>query len=120
MTWQPGSIKSLPGHVKVKKHVKLEKLPEKRWHCLTGMRQECMSQHNSFTLTELVMRRLYGFMNVSGTVYYVGEDTAFETNIQDPDLKLIFDPIAKQWDEDTGRITLVMFRQMRSFEWLFL
>jgi hypothetical protein len=120
MTWQPGSIKSLPGHVKVKKHVKLEKLPEKRWHCLTGMRQECMGQHNSFTLTELVMRRLYGFMNVSGTVYYVGEDTAFETNIQDPDLKLIFDPIAKQWDEDTGRITLVMFRQMRSFEWLFL
>lgn len=119
MTWQPGSIKKLPGHVEIKKHVKVEKLPGNRGYCLTGMRQECMWQHNEFTLTELVNSRIYGFMNVSGTVYYIGRDKAFETDIQDPGLKLIFDPIAKQWDEDTGKITEVMFRKMHSLEWLF-
>jgi hypothetical protein len=120
MTWKPGSIERMPGHVKLKKnHIKVEKLAEGRGYQMTCMRQEIILQHNDFTLTELVKRKLYGFKNVSGTVYYISKNTVFRTNIQDTWMRLIFDPIAKQWDENTSKITGIMFQKMHRLEWVF-
>jgi hypothetical protein len=71
------------------------------------------------SLCQLVSHNFAGFLNVSGTVYYINAKRVFETDIQLPTLVVYFNPVARVWNGDTQGMREILFREMDKLEWLF-
>jgi hypothetical protein len=120
MTWKPGSIGSLPGHVQIKKccGIKRESVGEYGYR-MTHLALAELAVPRAGSLYQLVSHNYAGFMNVSGTVYYINGKRVFETDIKFPPLVINFNPVARAWDRDTQVMREILFREMDKLEWVF-
>jgi hypothetical protein len=120
MTWKPGSIGSLPGHVQIKNcyGIKRESVEGYKYK-MTHLALAELSIPSDYTLCQLMSHNYTGFMNVSGTVYYINGRRVFETDIKVSPLSIRFCPVAKAWDRDTQVMRDILFREMDKLEWLF-
>jgi hypothetical protein len=120
MTWKPGSIGSLPGHVQIKRCCGIKRESgEEYGYKMTHLGLAELSVPCNYTLCQLVPYYPAGFFNVSGTVYYINGRRVFETDIKVSPLVINFNPVARVWDKDTGDIREILFRELHSLEWLF-
>jgi hypothetical protein len=119
MTWQPGSIGSLRGHVQLcAKYIGVARgtgIPRLQYTQLMRLTSPC-----PYTLGELVGENLHGFHNVSGTVYYIGKSAVFETDMDSLSvLPVFFDPVALQSRADGSGSRPILFHKLHKLEWLF-
>jgi hypothetical protein len=120
MTTYHGSIKRMPGHIKVSTR-NLERVER------VGLESSIMWKLGVFSVVEITKPIPYLFILRRDKIYYVnGRKQVFETNIERVHGQfllcqyVIFDPAGRQWSSEHLVWRPIQFRPITNLEFIFL